>query len=95
MHIVAAAPLPEEITRGDWVVSAHSAQLPGVARTTAIANHHEAFRYDPEIMRRFWRRSYGRLFGPASAPTCVPTRNVSWQRLQTAATRFSPATLPS
>ena len=52
MRIVATAPLPEEITRGDWVVSARGAQLPGVARTTAIANHHEAFRYDPDIMRQ-------------------------------------------
>jgi pimeloyl-ACP methyl ester carboxylesterase len=52
MRLVAAAPVPEEITRGDLVVSARSAQLAGVTRTTAIANHHEAFRYDPEIMRR-------------------------------------------
>jgi pimeloyl-ACP methyl ester carboxylesterase len=52
MRLVTTAPLPEEITRGDWVVSVRSARLPGVARTTAIANHHEAFRYDPEIMRQ-------------------------------------------
>jgi hypothetical protein len=52
MRLVAKAPLPEEITRGDLVVSARSAQLPGVTRMTALAAQHEAFRYDPEIMRR-------------------------------------------
>jgi pimeloyl-ACP methyl ester carboxylesterase len=51
-RLVAKAPLPEEITRGDFVVSARSARLPGVSRTTAFAAQHEAFRYDPEIMRR-------------------------------------------
>ncbi len=52
MHLVAKAPLPEEIMRGDLVVSVRSACLPGVSRTTAFAVHHEAFRYDPEIIRR-------------------------------------------
>jgi pimeloyl-ACP methyl ester carboxylesterase len=52
MRLVAKAPLPEEITRGDLIVSARSAQLPGVSRTTALAVQHEAFRYDPEVMRR-------------------------------------------
>ncbi len=52
MRLTAKAPLPEEITRGDLVVSARSAKLAGVSRMTALAAHHEAFRYDPEIMRR-------------------------------------------
>ena len=52
MRVVAKAPWPEEITRGDLVVSVRSARLSGVSRTTAFAVQHEAFRYDPEIMRR-------------------------------------------
>jgi pimeloyl-ACP methyl ester carboxylesterase len=45
-------PLPEEITRGDLAVSIRSASLPGVPKTTGLPLMHEAFRYDPDVMRR-------------------------------------------
>ena len=52
MRLVAKAPLPEEITSGDFVVSAHSAMLPGVSGTTVLPVEHDGFRFDPEIVRR-------------------------------------------
>jgi pimeloyl-ACP methyl ester carboxylesterase len=51
-RLVDDVPLPEEITRGDLAVSVRSALLPGVTRTTSVLTQHEAFRYDPEIMRQ-------------------------------------------
>lgn len=50
-RLVETAPLPEGVTRGDLVVSARSARLPGVAHTEALPLQHEAFRYDPELIR--------------------------------------------
>jgi hypothetical protein len=52
LNLVEQTPLPEEVTRGDLAVSARSAALPGVAKTTGLRMFHEAFRYDPDIIRR-------------------------------------------
>ncbi len=49
---VETAPLPEAVTDGDLVVSVQSAVLPGVSKITALPLQHEAFRFDPGLIRR-------------------------------------------
>ena len=49
---VAALTLPDEIAHGDLAVSATSACLPGVEKATSTPLTHEAFRTNPEMIRR-------------------------------------------
>jgi len=51
MRLMERTPLPEEATRGNLAVSARSAALPGIARTTGLRIMPEAYRYDPEVIR--------------------------------------------
>ncbi len=44
--------LPDEIAHGDLAVSATSACLPGVEKTTSLRLQHEEFRTDPGVIRR-------------------------------------------
>ena len=44
--------LPDEIAHGDFAVSVASARLPGVEKTTGLPLTHEAFRTNPEMIRR-------------------------------------------
>jgi hypothetical protein len=50
-RLVASLVLPPEVLRGDVIVSAASARLPGAARTTRLRLRHLAFRWDPEAIR--------------------------------------------
>ena len=49
---VAAMTLPDEIAHGDLAVSAASACLPGVEKATSVPLTHEAFRTNPDMIRR-------------------------------------------
>lgn len=68
---VETAPLPETVAHGDLIVSARSAVLPGASRTTALPLQHEAFRYDPDLIRRvtaaILERRFARSVRPLSA----------------------------
>ena len=44
--------LPDEIAHGDLAVSATSACLPGVEKTTGLRLRHEDFRTDPGVIHR-------------------------------------------
>jgi Zn-dependent protease with chaperone function len=44
--------LPEEVLRGDLIVSVRSAALPGAGRLTRTALHHQAFKSDPALVRQ-------------------------------------------
>jgi pimeloyl-ACP methyl ester carboxylesterase len=50
-RLIAALVLPPEIVKGDGVVSAKSANLPGAGRSTRLPLRHLAFRDDPEAIR--------------------------------------------
>jgi hypothetical protein len=44
--------LPEEVLAGDCAVAASRAQLEGAGHTTKVGLHHEAFKFDQDVMRQ-------------------------------------------